>query len=71
MKKVLIKIIRLYQRSPIGTHNNCKFVPTCSEYMIESLEYYGTLKGLFMGIKRIFRCNPFNKGGYDPVKKRT
>lgn len=71
MKEILIKIIRLYQRSPISTHNNCKFVPSCSEYMIQSLEKFGLIKGLLKGIFRIFRCNPFNKGGYDPVKKRT
>ncbi len=67
MKKLLIKIIRLYQRTPIGTHNNCKFIPSCSEYMIECLEYYGVIRGLPKGLYRILRCNPFNKGGYDPV----
>lgn len=71
MKTLLIKIIRLYQRSPISTHSNCKFVPTCSDYMIESLIEFGLIKGLLKGIFRILRCNPFNKGGYDPVKKRT
>lgn len=71
MKALLIKIIRLYQRSPVSTHSNCKFVPTCSDYMIESLIEFGLIKGLLKGIFRILRCNPFNKGGYDPVKKRT
>lgn len=46
----------------------CRFYPTCSEYTLEALEKYGVLKGGFMAIKRILRCNPFNKGGYDPVK---
>jgi len=69
MKKILIKLIRVYQRMPISTHSSCKFVPTCSEYTIQAIEEYGSLKGLFMGIKRICRCNPFNIGGYDPVKK--
>ncbi len=65
MKKILIKIIRLYQRMPLGMHNNCKFYPTCSEYMIECLETYGVIKGLPKGLYRILRCNPFNKGGID------
>ena len=68
MKKVLIKLIELYQLTPISTHSNCKFTPTCSEYTKEAIEKYGALRGTFKGIKRILRCNPFNKGGYDPVK---
>lgn len=71
MKTLLIKIIRLYQRSPISTHNSCKFIPSCSEYMIEAVTEFGLTRGLFKGVFRILRCNPFNKGGYDPVKKRT
>lgn len=46
----------------------CRFHPTCSEYAIEAIDKYGALKGGFMAFKRILRCNPFNKGGYDPVK---
>ena len=45
----------------------CRFTPTCSEYMYEAIRRYGAGKGLFIGIKRILRCNPFSKGGYDPV----
>ncbi len=69
MKKLLIKIIRFYQTLPIHTHNLCRFKPTCSEYMIESIEYYGVIKGLYLGIKRILKCHPFGKYGYDPVIK--
>ena len=69
MKKFLIKIIRFYQKLPLHTHTLCRFTPTCSEYMIESIEYYGVRKGLFLGIKRILRCHPFGKYGYDPVIK--
>ena len=69
MKKLIIKLIKAYQRAPLHTHSACKFVPSCSQYMIDAIEYHGTLKGIYMGIKRILRCNPFNKGGYDPVKK--
>lgn len=68
MKKLIIKLIRMYQNTPISTHNSCKFVPTCSEYMIQAIEKYGTIRGILKGIKRILRCNPFSKGGYDPVK---
>ncbi len=68
MKNLLIKLIELYQMTPISTHSNCKFTPTCSEYTKEAIEKYGAFKGTIKGIKRILRCNPFNKGGYDPVK---
>ena len=70
MKNVLIKLIRLYQITPLSSHSNCKYYPTCSNYMIDCLKEYGTVKGLYNGIKRIIRCNPFSKGGYDPVKKK-
>ena len=46
----------------------CKFYPTCSEYSIQAFEKYGFLKAMFLSIKRILKCNPFSKGGYDPLK---
>lgn len=49
------------------SHSSCKFTPTCSEYALEALEKHGFLKGMFLTLKRILKCNPFNKGGYDPV----
>ncbi len=67
MKKFIISLIRLYQRIPISTHLKCRYTPTCSEYMIIAIERYGVIKGLFMGIKRIIRCNPWGGYGYDPV----
>ena len=69
IKKALIKLIRGYQKyiSP-GLGNHCKYLPTCSQYMIDALEKHGVIKGLALGIWRILRCNPFSKGGYDPVK---
>lgn len=71
MKNILIKLIKSYQKIPGNFHNNCRFTPTCSNYMIEAIEEYGSLRGSLMGIKRILRCNPFNKNyGYDPVIKR-
>lgn len=72
MKNVLIKLIKFYKKyiSPIlsnmGIH--CKYYPTCSEYTIEAIQKYGAMHGTFLGIKRILRCNPFSKGGYDPLK---
>jgi putative membrane protein insertion efficiency factor len=47
----------------------CKFTPTCSNYGIEAIKYYGSIKGSILTIKRILRCNPLSKGGYDPLVK--
>lgn len=68
MKKVILAMIRFYQRaiSPY-TRPCCRFTPTCSQYAVEAVTKYGALKGSFLAIKRILRCNPFFKGGYDPV----
>ncbi len=72
MKKILLFLIKIYQKciSPINSHYNikCKYFPTCSEYTRQAIEKYGALKGSFLGIKRIIKCNPFSKGGYDPLK---
>lgn len=65
--RLIIKMIRCYQRAPLSTHKNCKFIPSCSEYAIGCLEEYGLIKGIRKSIWRILRCNPFNKGGLDPV----
>lgn len=67
---LLIKLIKLYKITPISSHNNCKFVPSCSDYALASIERFGAIKGSFLAIKRIIRCNPFNKGGLDPVPER-
>lgn len=68
MKKCLIALIRLYRRyiSPMKAPC-CKYVPTCSQYAIIAIERYGVLKGGVLAVWRILRCNPFAKGGYDPV----
>ncbi len=68
MKKFLIKLIKLYQKTPGRFHRNCKFYPTCSEYAIDAINKYGSVKGSFMAIKRILRCNPLSSGGIDLVK---
>lgn len=69
MKKILIKLIRIYRKyiSPMKAPC-CRFYPTCSQYAIDAIEKYGVLKGSFLAIKRILKCHPFNKGGYDPVE---
>lgn len=67
MKKLLIALIKLYQKIPGPWHNACKYHPTCSNYAIEALEKHGFFKGSLLMIKRILKCNPFSKGGYDPV----
>ena len=66
MIKLLIKLIELYQCTPFHCHSCCRFHPTCSEYMKESLKLYG-IKGIKYGIIRIIKCHPFGKKGYDPV----
>ena len=65
---ILIKLIRFYQVaiSPwLG--KNCRYQPTCSQYMLEALKVYGLYKGVFLGIKRILSCHPWGGSGYDPV----
>lgn len=71
MKKIVIKLIVFYQKylSPIKKPC-CRFVPTCSHYALEAVERFGAAKGLWLSLKRIIRCNPFCKGGYDPVPKK-
>jgi len=71
MKYILIGFIKTYQMIPLKTHRMCKYTPTCSEYGIEALKEYGTIKGTILTLFRIIKCNPFSKGGYDPVKRRN
>lgn len=72
MKKILMKLIDFYKKhisswlEDRGVH--CKYEPTCSEYTKQAILKYGAIKGSFLGFKRILRCNPFSKGGYDPLK---
>ncbi len=79
MKKLIIFLIKGYQKIGIlnqpflktffMTDSSCRYSPTCSDYMIGSLERFGVVKGLFLGAKRIISCHPFSKGGFDPVPK--
>ena len=69
LKKSLIYLIRLYQRyiSPLKWRTHCIYTPTCAGYAIEAINKHGVLKGGLLSLWRIIRCNPFSKGGYDPV----
>ena len=68
MKKACMAAIRFYQReiSPLCPPR-CRYIPTCSEYALQAVEKYGPLRGGFLALRRLLRCNPFHKGGYDPV----
>ena len=68
MRTALILLVRAYQvvLSPLFT-GCCRFEPSCSNYMIEALQVHGVVKGLCLGIRRLLRCHPFGKSGYDPV----
>ena len=68
MKKILITMIRFYQKylSPLKS-TKCPYYPSCSSYGLEAIRKYGAFKGGILALWRIIRCNPFSKGGYDPV----
>lgn len=67
MKNLSIKLIKIYQSIPGAWHNTCRHYPTCSNYAIEAISTHGWLKGWFLTIKRLLRCNPWGTYGYDPV----
>jgi putative membrane protein insertion efficiency factor len=75
-KAMVLRLIQLYQRTVSLDHgifhrvlgtSVCRFRPTCSQYTYEAVERFGVVRGMFLGGKRVLRCNPFNKGGFDPV----
>ncbi len=78
MKKIILKLIRLYQksyfiRSPVLktlwlSDAACRFRPTCSEYCYQEIKKYGIIRGGLLGLKRIIRCHPWSEGGWDPLK---
>jgi uncharacterized protein len=72
IKKILILPIRGYQIfiSPMLGSNKCRYQPTCSSYMIQAIEEWGVIKGLWLGLKRIGRCHPWGGHGYDPIPKK-
>ncbi|MCM1567988.1 MAG: membrane protein insertion efficiency factor YidD [Roseburia sp.] len=71
MKRILIAVIKFYQKylSPLKS-TKCPYYPTCSQYGLEAVQIHGALKGGCLAVWRILRCNPFSKGGYDPVPEK-
>ncbi|MBQ5813804.1 MAG: membrane protein insertion efficiency factor YidD [Clostridia bacterium] len=69
LKRLFLWLIRFYRKhlSSLKRHPTCCFTPTCSQYALEAVEKYGAIKGGLLALWRIMRCNPFSKGGYDPV----
>lgn len=69
IKRLLIILLKIYRKyiSPLKGRPSCIYTPTCSLYAIQALEKYGVIKGTYLSIRRILRCHPFAKGGYDPV----
>lgn len=70
LKFILISLIKVYQKIPGNFHNYCRHIPTCSNYALEAIEKYGSIKGGFMSMKRIIKCNPWGSFGFDPVDKK-
>jgi uncharacterized protein len=70
MKSLLLALVRAYRYfvSPLlGQH--CRYTPSCSQYMMDALTAHGALKGGYLGVRRVLRCHPWHRGGYDPVPK--
>lgn len=69
MKNFFVFMIKFYRKNLSGLKSapSCRFIPTCSQYALEALEKYGALKGTYLAVRRILKCHPLHKGGYDPV----
>ena len=70
MKYILIKLIKLYQLIPGDFHQLCRHEPSCSNYSITAIDRFGSIKGSYLSIKRILKCNPLGTYGYDPVPEK-
>jgi putative membrane protein insertion efficiency factor len=72
MKRLALTLIRLYQSTISKVMpSSCRFNPTCSQYTYEAISRYGLFKGIWLGTIRLARCNPFHKGGYDPIPEKS
>lgn len=67
MAEIVKRILKFYKKY-LSKGYNCRFVPSCSEYTYQAVDKYGVIKGLYLGLKRVVRCNPWNKGGVDLLK---
>lgn len=69
MRRAVLALLHLYKRviSPV-LPPMCRFEPTCSVYMMQAVDKYGVLRGIWLGLRRLGRCHPFNPGGWDPVR---
>jgi putative membrane protein insertion efficiency factor len=77
IRKIILKAIRIYQKTLSLDHGlfsfakgscGCRFYPSCSQYAYEAIEKYGPRRGAYLGLRRLLRCNPFSRGGNDPLK---
>ncbi len=67
-KRMLLWLIQFYRVAISPMHRPCcRYIPTCSQYAMQAIQKYGAIKGGYLALRRILRCNPFSKGGYDPV----
>ena len=71
IKKLILFLIKIYQKISALTPPRCRFYPTCSEYTKQAIIQFGVFKGGILGIKRIVKCHPLNEGGYDPVPDKV
>lgn len=69
MKSLILKLLKFYKKNiSFLYYGSCKFHPSCCDYFMQSVEKFGSFKGSFYGFLRLLKCNPFSKGGFDPVK---
>lgn len=67
LKALFIFLIKVYQKISFFKKPSCRFYPSCSNYCLQAIDKYGAIKGIWLGIRRICKCNPWHPGGFDPV----